>query len=712
MIQSSNIIKVAYGDSSSDFDKIFPSRQTLLGAVPKRLTLQTGPNSTKTVELSNNNEYVQYIYRAIAAGLASDSFANQVDGSKYSIHKILTHFIKWLNTCDMSSENCYKLLKLYESKRTNEDNVKPQSSGLRKIISIVKAGIYSASLDQKTVVYIHELLKSTAVSAPDKVNQITLSAFFASMSWLRDVMGEVDYLKLESPKRLIDSFSVTIATTLLFIVEAKKQAQLLLKNPFELQPINVKSQQHIGKSYSRNLLEKLGSIDKDGQLANDLTRLIIADCVPLDRQDDVLSTWISITPGKRKHFPLKTIINGIRCHHYTESHLLAAKHWNKPSTIEQLLFSWLCAVQMIQPGDIGKLKSNDFVIHRNQHSRPVAIQCTYYKGRSGREYEPPVLETSSIEGRAILAYLDYAESSSSALSEAISSIPLSKCPTSIPDRLIRLWSDKTLNSLILEKMVQRKCSPLFLYAYKSMLVASSESYATWCSQNTGGMEGYKQNVARPLPSELFGLAAIKTSAVHARSDKYREGDLINQNSHSNQTEDMHYLTDANKDWINQNGRITRAVLLDIERYVYRPNLNAAIQQAHEKMLLTRLISVLDAGVDNGDEVRINSLGRTELGKSEINEAVIDADSIIVLDTPETVINMLHYINEAERQKDTLIANAMSFFERTILPTVEWMHIVMGRMSPVVVQDGERLYKEIQTLLPPLFSNELRAGISA
>lgn len=655
---------------------------------------------------------MQHIYKTIAAGLASDRFANQVDGSKYNIHRILTDFIKWMNTCNISSENCYKLLKLYESKRANEDGVKPQSTGLRKIMSIIKAGIYSASLDQKTVAYIHQLLINTTVSVSDEITPKTLSAFFASMPWLREVMGEEDYLKLESPKRIIDSFSVTISTTLLFIIEAKKQAQLQLKNPSELQPINLKSQQHKSQSYSRNLLEKLGSLNKDGQPANDLTRLIIADCVPLDRQGNVLSTWKSVIPRKRKNFPLRTIINGIRCPHYTESHLLAVKYWDKPSDIEQMLFGWLCAVQMVQPSDIGKLKRNDFAIHRDLRSRPVAIQCTYYKGRSGREHELPVLEASSIEGMAILSYLDYAESASSSLSKAISKIPLNKCPTSIPGRLLRLWSDKTLDILIHEKFAQRKCGPLFLRAYKSILVESSDSYSAWVSKNLGGIEEYKQSVARPLSSELFGLAAIKTSTVHARSDKYREDDLINQNSHSNQTEKMHYLTDANKCWVNQNGRITRAVLLDIERYVYRPNLNAAILLAHENLLRTRVISALDAGIDSENEVRINSLGRADFDKNEIKQSGFYADSIVVLDTPETVINMLHYINEAERQKDTLISNALTFFERTILPTVEWMSMVMSKMSPASIQDGERLYKEIKAILPPLFLNELRAGITA
>ncbi|HEY8260632.1 MAG TPA: hypothetical protein VIG55_05430 [Methylosinus sp.] len=285
-------------------------------------------------------------------------------------------------------------------------------------------------------------------------------------------------------------------------------------------------------------------------------------------------------------------------------------------------------------------------------------------------------------------------------------------PNSIANRLLRLWSDKDLETAIREKINQRKSSPIFLHAYKSMLSGTSENFGAWREKHSGGFNEYKLNVERPLPIALFGPTHIKNSAVHAKSDRYREGDLINQNSHSNQTEKMHYLTDANKDWINQNGRITRAVLYDIERYVYRPNLNAAIQQAHENLIRTRVISVLDAGIDGTNEVRINPLGCIDFGDIETEGTLIDADSIVVLDTPETVINMLHYISEAERQKDILIANSLSFFERTVLPTVEWMDTVMSKMSTASVKQGECTYENVKGILPPLFLNELCAGITA
>jgi hypothetical protein len=703
MTMESNEVKCAYADSLSDFDKILPVSLTSLNIVPKRLTLQTNRNTFKTIELSNNNEYAQHIYKTIALGLASDWYANSVDVTKRNVNCVLAHFIKWLNTYEISEDNRYKLIKLYESKRTNEDGVKPQSSGLRIIIPTLREGSYNTSLDQKTAMYINELLKSTTASINDESKPITLSAFFSSMPWLREEMGEENYLKLESPKRLIESFSITISVTLLFIIEAKKQAQLRLKNPSELQTSNAKNPLELRNSYSRRQLEKLGSLDTTGQPVDDLTRLIIADCVPLDRQDKLLSIWQSLKPGKRLTDRYRQF--------FIESQLLTIEHWNKPSPIEQLLFSWLCAIQMIQPNDIGKLKLNNFTVVRNEHGRPQLIQCNYYKGRSGREQEPPVLEASSSEGRAILAYLDYAKSASSALCEAPKPLHLSNFLTSVPVRLLSLWSDENLNSRICEKMIQRKSSPLFLRAYKAMLRGSKGCIA-WRIRNKGGIKAYRQKVSRPLPYILFGTTAVKTSAVHARSDKYRESDLINQNSHSNQTEKAQYLTDANKDWVNQNGRITRLVLFDIERYVYRPNLDAAIQQVHEDLLRTHVINAIDAGIDNDREVKINSLGRMNLRNDEIEDWGVDGDSIVVLDTQETVINMLHFISEAERQQDVLIMNALHFFERTILPSVEWMHVVINRMSPTTVQHGERTYKEIQGLLPPLFSNELRAGTTS
>ncbi len=699
-------IEFAYGDASSGFDQILPLQPTPLDIIPERLSLRMrgSNNSLKTIELSNASEYAQHIYKTITVALTADWYTNQTDTSQFLINQVVASFFEWLNTYNITQDNCYKLLKLYESKRTNDDNVKPQSSGVRLLMTILNRGSYAAKFEKKSINYIQGLLKSTTLSISDETIPVTLTAFFSSMPWLRNVIGEEYYLKLGSPKRLIGSFSVTIAVTLLFIIETKKQAQLQLKNSSELHTSCGKTPRVIESGYVTNLIAKLGSLDELGQPSDDLTRLIIADSMPLGEQENLLLIWKSFERGQKFTRPLRDV--------FTTCHILAEKYWVKPSPLEQILFSWLCAILMVQSNDIVKLRRNNFSIQRNQHGRPVAIQCSYYKGRSARQHTPPMLEASSIEGMAMLAYLDCVDSTSVLVSEAPQVTALGTSSVTITNRLLRLWSDKALDARIRKQLVQRKCSPLFLLAYKSMFATDTESFSVWRSKNTGGIDAYKKNVLRPLPPKLFNLSAIKNSAVHARSDRYREGDLVNQNSHSSVTESIHYLTDANKDWIDQNGRISRLVLNDIEHYAYRPNLDAAIQQIQENVLRTRVFSVLDAGIDSENEVRINSLGQVDFGNDEIEDFNIDADSIIVLDTAETVIIMLHYMNEAKRLKDTLIVNALPFFDRTVLPTVEWMHIIMSTMSSASVQKGDKEYNKIQEWLPPLFTNELNGGVAA
>ncbi|MGR5469729.1 hypothetical protein ACPV51_21140, partial [Vibrio astriarenae] len=70
---------------------------------------------------------------------------------------------------------------------------------------------------------------------------------------------------------------------------------------------------------------------------------------------------------------------------------------------------------------------------------------------------------------------------------------------------------------------------------------------------------------------LFGLQAIKNSAVHAFSDPYKLHFLINRNSHSGITEKRHYLNADNEQWINAAGRITREVMQDLINNVFDLN---------------------------------------------------------------------------------------------------------------------------------------------
>jgi hypothetical protein len=146
--------------------------------------------------------------------------------------------------------------------------------------------------------------------------------------------------------------------------------------------------------------------------------------------------------------------------------------------------------------------------------------------------------------------------------------------------------------------------------------------------------------------------------------------------------------------------------------VYQPNIRSAVQKSYDMTLRSRVIKVAGDKA-NVDSFQINSLGQVHTPVLNSDELEIDPNDIIVLDTPETVVNMLHYIDQAENKQHLLITHSLSFFENTVLPTVEWMQsLIQEQLSSQSVQEGESCYEEIKAILPELFSNELRAGVGS
>jgi hypothetical protein len=703
----------AFNDSPSEFDLALPFSPKSIIKIPKRLNI-----NGKIIPLDNQDEYAIHIYITVFAALNSEWFQSLTTRSQQSISSAISFFIIWLNNQTINNLNRYLILKEYEAYRVNECRVKPQSTGLRNIVGLLNQGKHNEQMTNETVQYIHLLLRSTSFSISDEPQPETISSYFASMPWLRGVLGENDYLKLESPKRLMSSFSIVVATMLLFILDAKKDAIKCLKNPKKLNHVKNKfhGKRDQGQFYCLTLLQNLGVLTESMQPSDNLTELILLDCVPTNLRKKALEIWYKLD---NKIIEYRTSIFNPQI--FTNPCIFSPDLWPFPTAIEQILFTWLCAWQAIQPSDIYKLKRKDFIITKNHLGRPIALQCSYYKGRSSRHsHEPPMIDASSIEGQALLGYLALIPSDGIRLTFGSSERPtkITFAPYSIFSRLIRLFKSQIIQNNINKNLIQRKSSPIFLRALTSMSSEESSSHSSWVKlQIKNGLDSsinkYRLDTSQPFPILLFGLNSIKNSSVHARTDSYRDSDLINMNSHTAQTEKANYLTDANQEWVNQNGRITRMVLNDIDRYVYQPNMNAAHNAAQELILRTRVIQAIPGSIEDHAAIQINSLESNH--NSTLTQGISDIDysDILVLDTPETVVYMLHYINEAERQQQALITHALPFFERTILPRVEWMESVMrNQLSPSVTRIGNTTYEEIRSILPKLFGNELHGGVGS
>ncbi|HDY85796.1 MAG TPA: hypothetical protein ENI26_08180 [Methylophaga aminisulfidivorans] len=227
------------------------------------------------------------------------------------------------------------------------------------------------------------------------------------------------------------------------------------------------------------------------------------------------------------------------------------------------------------------------------------------------------------------------------------------------------------------------------------------------------IENYRAQVNFPMKKAYFSLTAIKNSSVHARSDLFTPTQLLNYHSHSNGTERKSYLSPQNEEWINNCGRITRAVMQDLLVNLYRASdkeqklfnnefIKASVTiDIKRDEVLSRMKLV--TGKLNG---KIDDFGFIDLTKS--SEPNGQHNAIYLVDTPETVMKLKHYLNEVSIKHRSLTDNAPEFLLFTVLPTVEWIENVFDKksFSKKSMTEGLEIYKRYKDILPPLFSAQM------
>ena len=689
--------------NNSEFNKTLLSPPVSLSNFPERLSL-----NSKLVHLNNPSKYAIIIYKAIYASLNSDWWqALDSTITQYGYKNKLATFLEWLNTHSITISNRFNILNEYQEKRVNIDGVKPQSVSISIIFSFLSEGAENSNLNSEESYFLSLLYDSTTISKPEDKIPYTLTGWFSQMDWLKNIISDKDWLALESPKRLMESFSVTVAATLLWILKNKKDISQCVNISQALKTgDNVKYKRTKLFKYSRDLLYQINN----KKLSNSHFELLMSDTIKPNAHKKIRHLLT-----KRSAIPLKSVINKKREEHFREPHIFSAETIETTGLMEQQLAAWLCAWMTVQPTDIKKLKRRDFLINYNRNNRPVLMQCLYYKGRSDKENDIPLLDMTQIETKALYAYINTLPSDSESLFTSSATSVKHFTPSStnpLISRLTALWKLPSLDRYIKHQLSLRKSSDLFRRVYLKVVNNCSVDYHEWeryAEKNNQSRDiiTYRLDVPRPVPMLIFGLNNIKTSAVYSRSDQYREEDLIPHNSHTPTTEKINYLTDKNKEWVNQNGRITRIVLDDIANHAYQPNLNVALALAREK----RLQSIVKKASGTEEKIKINNLGTIttpSVDESLLNE---EPDHVIVLDSPETVVNFLHYIAESERLTSLLLEHAPVFFEQTVLPTAEWMESLLNDgISLASIKEGKQQYSNLCKVLPPLFTSQLAGGV--
>jgi len=642
----------------------------VIGTAPTNSFTYKLRSGERTLKLTSKNAFHTAIFRALACGLQSDWFNELSPKTQNNHYLLIDPFIAWMNHAKLTPNARYQCLDNYNAYRKNDVGVK--ISTVQRIKTVISHGLDSHHLSDIELNYLNDLLRLTRRIAKETAESYTLTDWF-NQPELKSILGEQKFLQLESPRMLMSSFRVTVGTTLLWLLRCRTQWAEHLPTGTKLMSLDPLPNDNWWDTWGRSLLASVCTFDENGAPKDVLSKTIFMDLVSPRRR----SYMENFLKSRNAAALPRTTLEGRL---FRKPTLFFREYGDAYMELEERLATWLLASLAIQPSDIEKLKTNNFALELNDHGRLLMLQVKYFKGRSGS-----VKETDLIAGSDCLAQ---------ALHKYISAIPtlekLFNYPANKSQQLpacgknswfhlfVSLWDIEELQGELQREFRRSNASPIFMEAIQAI----REIQLRKGPSNTYDKTNY-----------LFKLAHIKTTAVHAGSDKYRQGDLINHHSHTSSTELHNYLTDQNKDWVNRCGRITRAVLHDLQNVVYQPSVDFIRRKTLELSLRTRLITSTDTAPEN---VKILPITPAEFPVTE------SGHELIVIDSLDTALYFFHYIKQAEKFCDTLARIRPDFVERTLLVKVEWMTQLLTKMR--YSKEAEKQYLILEKVLPNLFDH--------
>ena len=672
---------------------------------------------------------------------------DQPQSDSKTFRYFVTTVTDYLNDYDFENGKEIKFFKEFEAHRVNVHKVKPGSTGLRYLLRLVKTALEFENFTTNgawQTNFIDSALQIRGLASTD-VEQTTLTDWFGYSTWLREDsvgVGHDLYSRLASPKALMTSFITTVAVQLNEIQSAKDALIEFFKankvKPSDF-PLISKSANQTWPEFNgarrkalnaalnklRELYHKPANVVEVDKDAGDgylkiAIQFVIRECV-IDRYVELVECRFlankQLTLGARR----SGIAHSFYQASYRES-LFSLRFLNelaiyaqssnvqtidKPKTLgEQTLFSWLMAYQTVQPSDIQKLKLGDFRMVRRNNGRITHIDLQYLKGRANSIFHVRTLDTNSLLGTVVLNYIeDFANVSKDYGEKRL----IDKTDTSVIaiKKMFESCGHEVRDSID-KHLKKERASPVFI---ESMLAILRNGIRHDDIKQTAS--DYSETCERRVQRCCFGLAAIKNSSIHSRSDTFTPTQLINYHSHTDEVERKSYLSESNVEWLNRSGLITRSVMNDMtanlfrasdeDRAVFNSEFTRAVEAINTKKHDTLAQLKLITGKADG---QVSDLGFVKKPPSVEDDA---HDAIYLLDTPETVVKLLHYRAEAERLHHLLITSAPEFLLFTVLPTTEWIEELFDKksFSKPSTDQGQALYKEFKKHLSPLFQNQIR-----
>jgi hypothetical protein len=657
-------------------------------------------NGEIVVEHETESVKFKAILKTIQLAIRSNYFTNKTkkETQSNSIRCIAT-FYEWLEL--HKEKPSYKILQNFEAFEINR-GLKPQSTSAKKFLTLLRRGRLEDGLNAEEGRFIKGLCLKTKLVKNEPSESIHLAQWFSKHQWIRNEMLD-DYHRLASPKRVMKSFTVTVATTLITLLQTRKT--LIENKDLWGRYLSCTTVETSSRKPQNNVVKLLQGLHLSSDFRKAQTELVVKiECTKpkyLKKATQLVSNH-----GAEGY---SMMIEGISSNYpYSRPAMFSA---SSLSIVEQLLMFFLLCGLTVQPTDANKITRNNFAIKRNKNGKAKYIRIGYRKGRGDTNQEPPLLRAGDIVFEAIELYLaaipvkqhklfTYKLVKSFVLSNP-NHIGRTAFQSNAMSTLYKMWSSDEFNQTLKKQFEKYETDDLFPKAFRCFLGKDVMTFNSWVNKSTGDVlyEEYVKYTEKSTPQTLFTGTHIKNSSVYSKSDKYRDEDLINESSHGSLTEKLSYMTDCNQEWLNQVGRITRMVLKDMESHAFAPSITSIEAEVIDLKVKTKIRQNC-----NDDKVRVNNIG-------QVVHKDASEDQIVVIDSIDNAILMLHYIEQAELNYKQLANINPEFLVSTVLVNVEWMHSCLEQFAPQNIIAASDKYRKIKKVLPGLFEHELAGGIA-
>lgn len=692
----------------------------------------------KIIFKDNNHKDKALIFRLIVAAYNytfTDEFSPLSTKGNFSITS--SKFVAWLNGAEIS--NRYSILKDYESCCFDLYNNHGGNSVLHRIKNLFSYAYrneqFLLSLKAEEAKYLIAL-KNTKVSPNLNKKQKSLASYFGALNWLRreDLgVGNQVYSILASPKMTVNSLKSTASVVIIELYKSKSTLRSFIsdsglsESTFGTSDFRSKTRRQrcfILSQAVYTLLCKYHEMKvKTSHLRHALELVLLSNVTNRANFEELLPALDSkeemdmILCKNRSQELSSTTAERIFRVEYSGPLLSVEvlQQLSDPNAAlaitqqEAWVFSWLMASLTVQPTDIAKLSRDSFRTLKVA-GRVTHIECEYFKGRSNAIHNTRILSTRKIEGRALLLYLG--QHSGKALRSFDTDLPaISAGISSISGMLNALLSLPFILDQMSSAHRRQGRIPVVIPLLLNSLITHGKHIAN-IAKNVKTIKLNKRQALvskseTPCPKNLFGLQAIKNSAVHAYSDPYTLHYLVNRNSHTNQTEKQHYLNADNEEWMNAAGRITRSVMFDLINNVF--DLDFCELNHNQTDKAKAAFNNEFANVTNNISYKKGEmLSRlkviTEQGKGTINDTGVLSFSdkseeeylpIYVLDSQVTAFKIFNYLEQFKNNYKKLLSCNPEHLYQTALPTVEWMERVLTILDKDSVSNGEKLFVQMK-----------------